>query len=259
MPFPPLKITFLGTGTSSGVPMIACDCEVCKSDDLKDNRLRSSIMVQSATTTIIVDTTPDFRYQMLRENVTKIDAILFTHPHKDHVAGMDDIKAFNFFQQKAIDVYANELTQTALKSEFHYIFASHKYPGVPDVVLHDIAENKFIIGDIPVIAIKAWHLHMPVLGFRFGDFTYITDANRIDAEEKEKIKGSKVLVLNALRAKKHISHFTLQEAIDLATELKIPRAYFTHISHQLGLHETISKTLPVSCALAYDGLQLDIN
>lgn len=259
MPFPPLKITFLGTGTSSGVPMIACDCEVCKSDDLKDNRLRSSIMVQSATTTIIVDTTPDFRYQMLRENVTKIDAILFTHPHKDHVAGMDDIKAFNFFQQKAIDVYANELTQTALKSEFHYIFASHKYPGVPDVVLHDIAENKFIIGDIPVIAIKAWHLHMPVLGFRFGDFTYITDANRIDAEEKEKIKGSKVLVLNALRAKKHISHFTLQEAIDLATELKIPRAYFTHISHQLGLHETISKTLPVSCALAYDGLQLDIS
>ena len=259
MPFPPLKITFLGTGTSSGVPMIACDCEVCKSDDLKDNRLRSSIMVQSATTTIIVDTTPDFRFQMLRENVKKIDAILFTHPHKDHVAGMDDIKAFNFFQQKAIDVYANELTQTALKSEFHYIFASHKYPGVPDVVLHDIAENKFIIGDIPVIAIKAWHLHMPVLGFRFGDFTYITDANRIDAEEKEKIKGSKVLVLNALRAKKHISHFSLQEAIDLATELKIPRAYFTHISHQLGLHETISKTLPVSCALAYDGLQLDIS
>ena len=259
MPFPLLKITFLGTGTSSGVPMIACDCEVCKSDDLKDNRLRSSIMVQSATTTIIVDTTPDFRYQMLRENVKKIDAILFTHPHKDHVAGLDDIKAFNYFQQKAIDVYANELTQTALKSEFHYIFASHKYPGVPDVVLHDIAENKFIIGDIPVIAIKAWHLHMPVLGFRFGDFTYITDANRIDAEEKEKIKGSKVLVLNALRAKKHISHFSLQEAIDLATELKIPRAYFTHISHQLGLHETISKTLPVSCALAYDGLQLDIS
>lgn len=259
MPFPLLKITFLGTGTSSGVPMIACDCEVCKSDDLKDNRLRSSIMVQSATTTIIVDTTPDFRFQMLRENVKKIDAILFTHPHKDHVAGMDDIKAFNFFQQKAIDVYANELTQTALKSEFHYIFASHKYPGVPDVVLHDIAENKFIIGDIPVIAIKAWHLHMPVLGFRFGDFTYITDANRIDAEEKEKIKGSKVLVLNALRAKKHISHFTLQEAIDLATELKIPRAYFTHISHQLGLYEIISKTLPVSCALAYDGLQLDIS
>ena len=259
MTFPPLKITFLGTGTSSGVPMIACDCEVCKSVDKKDNRLRSSIMVQSATTTIIVDTTPDFRFQMLRENVKKIDAILFTHPHKDHVAGLDDIKAFNYFQQKAVDVYANELTQTALKNEFHYIFASHKYPGIPDVVLHDISESKFTIGDIPVIAIKAWHLHMPVLGFRFGDFTYITDANRIDAEEKEKIRGSKVLVLNALRAKKHISHFTLQEAIHVATELKIPRAYFTHISHQLGLHETISKTLPVSCALAYDGLQLDIS
>lgn len=259
MPLPPLKITFLGTGTSSGVPMIACDCEVCRSPEKKDNRLRTSIMVQSATTTIIVDTTPDFRFQMLREKVKKIDAILFTHPHKDHVAGLDDIKAFNYFQQKAIDVYANELTQTALKSEFHYIFASHKYPGVPDVVLHDINESTFIIGDIPVMPIKAWHLRMPVLGFRFGDFTYITDANRIDDEEKEKIKGSKVLVLNALRAKKHISHFTLQEAIDVATELKIPQAYFTHISHQLGLHDAISNTLPGACALAYDGLQLKIN
>ena len=258
MPFPPLTITFLGTGTSSGVPMIACDCEVCRSADKKDNRLRSSIMVQSATTTIIVDTTPDFRFQMLREGVKKIDAVLFTHPHKDHVAGLDDIKAFNYFQQKAIDVYANKLTQTALKSEFHYIFASHKYPGVPDVVLHDIPEMEFTIGDIPVIPIKTWHLHMPVIGFRFGDFTYITDANRIDEKEKRKIKGSKILVLNALRAKKHISHFTLQEAIDIATELKIPQAYFTHISHQLGLHDTVSKTLPATCSLAYDGLQLNV-
>ena len=259
MPSPPLNITFLGTGTSSGVPMIACDCEVCISTDKKDNRLRSSIMVQSETTTIIVDTTPDFRFQMLRENVKKIDAIIFTHPHKDHVAGLDDIKAFNYFQQKAIDVYANELTQNALKSEFHYIFASHKYPGVPDVILNNIPESTFMIGDIPVLPIKVWHLRMPVLGFRFGDFTYITDANRIDEEEIEKIKGSKVLVLNALRAKKHISHFTLQEAIDLATELKIPQSYFTHISHQLGLHEKVSETLPDCCALAYDGLQLHIN
>ena len=257
MPCPPLKITFLGTGTSSGVPMIGCNCKVCLSADKKDNRLRSSILVQSAATTIIVDTTPDFRYQMLRENIQKLDAVLFTHPHKDHVAGLDDIKAFNYFQQQAIDVYANDLTQKALRNEFHYIFADHKYPGVPDVVLNDINEEEFMVGDIPVLPIKVWHLQMPVLGFRFGDFTYITDANKIDEAEKEKIIGSKVLVLNALREKKHISHFTLQEAIDLVKELNVPQAYFTHISHQLGLHENVSKRLPEGCALGYDGLQIE--
>ena len=257
MPCPPLKITFLGTGTSSGVPMIGCNCKVCLSADKKDNRLRSSILVQSAATTIIVDTTPDFRYQMLRENIQKLDAVLFTHPHKDQVAGLDDIKAFNYFQQQAIDVYANDLTQKALRNEFHYIFADHKYPGVPDVVLNDINEEEFMVGDIPVLPIKVWHLQMPVLGFRFGDFTYITDANRIDEAEKEKIIGSKVLVLNALREKKHISHFTLQEAIDLVKELNVPQAYFTHISHQLGLHENVSKRLPEGCALGYDGLQIE--
>ncbi len=256
MPFPPLKITFLGTGTSSGVPMIGCNCAVCRSADKKDNRLRSSILVQSAATTIVIDTTPDFRFQMLRQNIQKLDAVLFTHPHKDHVAGLDDIKAFNYFQQQAINVYANELTQKALRNEFHYIFADNKYPGVPEVVLNDITEDMFIVGDIPVRPIKVWHLHMPVLGFRFGDFTYITDANKIDEAEKEKINGSKVLVLNALREKKHISHFTLQEAIDLADELKIPQAYFTHISHQLGLHERVSKQLPQGCSLGYDGLQI---
>jgi phosphoribosyl 1,2-cyclic phosphate phosphodiesterase len=258
MPFPPLKITFLGTGTSSGVPMIACGCEVCGSADPKDKRLRSSILVESESSTLIVDTTPDFRFQMLRRQVKKMDAVLFTHPHKDHVAGLDDIKAFNYFQKTAIDVYANELTQRSLKNEFYYIFAEHKYPGIPDIVLHEIKEDPFLAHDIPVIPIKAWHLKMPVLGFRFGDFTYITDANRIEESEKEKIRGSKILVLNALRHKSHISHFTLQEAIDLAKELEIPQAYFTHISHQLGLHETVSQTLPEGCALAYDGLQLDL-
>jgi phosphoribosyl 1,2-cyclic phosphate phosphodiesterase len=256
MSFPELKITFLGTGTSSGVPMIACSCEVCSSSDPKDKRFRSSILVESATTTIIVDTTPDFRSQMLRENVKKMDAVLFTHPHKDHVAGLDDIKAFNYFQNSPIDVYANELTQRSLKNEFYYIFAEHKYPGIPDINLKYINDEPFMVHDIPVTPIKAWHLKMPVLGFRFGDFTYITDANRIEDAEKEKIRGSKVLVLNALRHKQHISHFTLQEAIDLAKELEIPQAYFTHISHQLGLHEEVSKTLPAGCALAYDGLQL---
>ncbi len=256
MSFPPLKITFLGTGTSSGVPMIACDCEVCTSPNPKDNRLRSSIMIESETTIIVVDTTPDFRFQMLREKVKKVDGVIFTHPHKDHIAGLDDIKAFNYFNEKAIDVFANELTQTALKREFYYVFSANKYPGIPDINLIEIDEDTFIVGDIPVIPIKVWHLHMPVLGFRFGNFTYITDANRIEEKEKEKIKGSKVLVLNALRHKAHISHFTLQEAIDLAKELEIPQAYFTHISHQLGLHNSVSPTLPQGCALSFDGLTI---
>ncbi|MCY7291798.1 MAG: MBL fold metallo-hydrolase [Ferruginibacter sp.] len=258
MVIPSLKITFLGTGTSSGVPMIACSCKVCSSGNTKDNRLRSSIMVQSETTTIVVDTTPDFRFQMLREKVKNIDAILFTHPHKDHVAGLDDVKAFNYFNKKPIEVYANELTQKALKNEFYYIFAEHKYPGVADINLRLINDNPFLVGDIMITPIKVWHLNMPVLGFRFANFTYITDANRIDEQELEKIKGSEILVLNALRHKAHISHFTLQEAIDLSASLQIPQSYFTHISHQLGLHEEVMKELPLNCSLAYDGLQLSI-
>ncbi len=258
MSFPPLKITFLGTGTSSGVPMIACECAVCTSTNQKDNRLRSSIMVQSETTTIVVDTTPDFRYQMLRQKVKSIDAIIFTHSHKDHVAGLDDVKAFNYFSKKPINVYANEFTQVALKREFYYVFAEEKYPGIPDIHLHTIEEDSFVIGDIVVTPIKVWHLRMPVLGFRFGNFTYITDANRIEETEQEKIKGSDVLVLNALRHEKHISHFTLQEAIDLSQALKIPQTYFTHISHQLGLYDEVSTTLKEGLALSYDGLVIDV-
>ncbi len=257
MTAPSLKITFLGTGTSSGVPMIACTCEVCTSTNKKDTRLRSSILVQSKTTTIVVDTTPDFRYQMLREKIKKIDAVLFTHSHKDHVAGLDDIKAFNYFQKQSIPVYASALTQKALKSEFYYFFADKKYPGVPDITLHNIEDHTFFVGDIPVTPIQVWHLNMPVLGFRFGDFTYITDANRIDKKEKIKIKGTQLLVLNALRHTAHMSHFTLQEAIDIVHDLKVPKAYFTHISHQLGLYDLIDKTLPQGCALAYDGLTIN--
>lgn len=238
--------------------MIACGCEVCTSTNEKDKRLRSSILVQSQTTTLVVDTTPDFRTQMLRENVKKLDAVLFSHPHKDHTAGLDDIKAFNFFQHKPMDVYANTLTQEGLEREFYYIFSENKYPGIPDINLHTITDKPFTAGDIPVIPILVFHLKMPVLAFRFGDFTYITDANRIDESEKDKIRGSKILVVNALRKKEHISHFNLQQAIELVQELKVPKAYFTHISHQLGLHDKINNELPGNIQLAWDGLKIEL-
>lgn len=238
--------------------MIACPCEVCTSDDPHDKRFRSSILVQSAQTTLVVDTTPDFRSQMLREHVDHLDAVLFTHSHKDHIAGMDDVKAFCFFQGAPMKVFATEATQRELRREFMYIFAAEKYPGIPDIDMDTISDYPFRVGDIDVIPIHVHHLHMPVMAFRFGDFTYITDANRIDEKEKEKIAGSKILVVNALRKKPHLSHFTLQQAIDLVKELKVPEAYFTHISHQLGRHADISGELPPGIHLAYDGLKLNI-
>lgn len=257
MSYPSIKITFLGSGTSGGVPMIGCECEVCVSTDKKDNRLRSSIMVQSAKTTLVVDTGPDFRYQMLRQKVKHLDAIVFTHPHKDHLAGLDDVKAFNFHAKKPMNLYADSLTEEALRRDFHYAFTDTKYPGIPELNLNTITLDPFIVGDIPIEPILVWHLKMPVMGFRFGKFTYITDANRIDDNEREKIKGSEVMVLNALRKNKHISHFTLEEAIDVVNELKVPVAYFTHISHQLGRHKDIESELPEGIHLAYDGLELN--
>lgn len=256
MGYPSIKITFLGTGTSSGVPMIGCDCEVCRSTDKKDNRLRSSILVQSEKTSLVVDTGPDFRYQMLRQKVKHLDAVVFTHPHKDHLAGLDDIKAFNYVTKKSIEVYADSLTEEAVRRDFYYAFTDTKYPGIPELNLNTITMDPFMVGDIPVIPILVWHLKMPVMGFRFGSFTYITDANRIDEAEKKKIRGSEVLVLNALRKQKHISHFTLGEATELAQELAVPEAYFTHVSHQLGCHAEIEAELPDNIHLAYDGLEL---
>jgi phosphoribosyl 1,2-cyclic phosphate phosphodiesterase len=256
--YPDLHIKFLGTGTSSGIPMIGCQCEVCVSKDPKDNRLRSSIMVSSPTTSLVVDTTPDFRYQMLRTNTRHVDAIVFTHPHKDHIAGLDDIRAFNFFSRKPMELFANSLTEEALRRDFYYAFAERKYPGVPEINLNLITTDPFKVGDIPVQPIEVWHMKMPVLGFRFGKFTYITDANKLDNDAKEKVRGSEVMVLNALRKEPHISHFSLSEAISLVKELGVPKAYFTHISHQLGLHEEISRELPEGIELAYDGLSLNI-
>lgn len=253
-----MKITFLGTGTSQGIPIIACPCIVCKSADKRDNRLRTSVMIEESGKTFVIDTGPDFRQQMLRENVKNMDAVIFTHEHKDHTAGFDDIRAFNFILKKKIDVFASKRVQDAIKREFAYIFSDFKYPGIPEINLH-LIENKLInIYGVDFLPIEVMHYKLPVFGFRVGDFSYITDANYISDIEKEKIKNSKVLVLNALRKEEHISHFTLQEAIDLVKELKPEMAYFTHISHQLGLHQEVEKELPDNIRLAYDGLKLEL-
>ena len=253
---PPLQVSFLGTGTSGGVPMIACDCIVCSSEDPRDKRLRSSILVRSATTTLVVDTGPDFRYQMLRKKVRHLDAVLFTHPHKDHLAGLDDIRAYNHFGQKPMQVFADSLTEEALRRDFYYAFSETRYPGIPELQLQTITESAFWVGDIPVQPIQVWHHRMPVLGFRFGHFTYITDANRIEEEEMQKIRGSRVLVLNALRKEEHLSHFTLSQAVSLIGQLEVPKGYLTHLSHQMGLHASVSDELPARVELSYDGLEL---
>jgi phosphoribosyl 1,2-cyclic phosphate phosphodiesterase len=238
--------------------MIGCSCEVCTSPDRHDNRLRSSVMITSPEKKIVIDTTPDFRYQMLRTSTKHLDAVVFTHPHKDHIAGMDDIRAFNFFSNKPMELYANYLTEEALRRDFYYAFSEKRYPGIPEINLNVIDDKPFRIGDMDIVPVEVWHMKMPVLGFRFGKFTYITDANRLEEEAKEKVRGSEVIVINALRREKHISHFNLQEAVDLVNELEIPRAYFTHISHQLGLHEKINRELPNGIELAYDGLELEL-
>ena len=253
-----LDITILGSGTSTGVPLIGCDCEVCTSTNLKNKRLRTSIKISSPTTTVVIDTTPDFRYQMLRTNTTQIDAVVFTHPHRDHYAGLDDIRPFNYFSQKSMAIYANELTQVAIKRDFYYAFEKDKDAGLPEMILHTIDKDNFTIGDIPFTPIQVMHREMPVLGFRMGDFTYITDANFIPEMEMEKIRGSKVLILNALRKQTHPTHYNLEQALAVVANLDIPTVYFTHFSHQIGLHDEVEAFLPKGIHLAYDGLQFSV-
>ena len=253
-----IKVTFLGTGTSQGVPVIGCDCEVCTSANPKDNRLRSSILIETQGKVICVDSGPDFRQQMLREKVQQLDAIVYTHEHKDHTAGMDDVRAFNFKQKRPMDLFVDDNVEACLKREFAYAFDENPYPGVPRLNLIKIKNEPFVVEGIDFQPVQLMHYKLPVFGFRIGDFAYCTDVNYIADEEKEKLKGLDVLVLTALRKEEHISHFNLEQALALIKELKPKQAYLTHISHYLGLHNEVSKELPDNVELSYDGLKIEV-
>lgn len=252
-------ITFLGTGTSQGVPLIACGCSVCKSEDHKDKRLRSSLLIQYDDKNVVIDSGPDFRHQMLTCGIDKLDALLFTHGHKDHLAGLDDVRGFNFRMKEAVHVYCSELVLQQMKREFYYIFEEKKYPGIPEIDIHIIDNSPFVAADLNFQPIEVMHYKLPVHGFRFKDFTYITDANFIREDQLDKIKGSRYLVLNALRRESHISHFTLDEALEIIDKIKPEKAWLTHISHQLGKHQDVMKELPSGVELAYDGLTVKID
>ncbi len=253
-----MKVTILGSGTSQGVPVIGCNCSVCTSLDFRDKRLRSSIHIEEEGKSIVIDSGPDFRQQVLRERIKSLDALIFTHEHKDHTAGMDDIRSFNFLQEKDMPIYADPRVIDQLKREFAYVFTEKKYPGAPQVEVHEIDGKPFEVDGIKITPIEVMHYKLPVYGFRIGDFTYITDAKTISDESIEKIKGSKIVILNALQQTEHISHFTLEEAIEMAEIIGAETTYFTHQSHKMGTHRTVETTLPANIKLAYDGLQIKL-
>lgn len=253
-----MKLTFLGTGTSQGVPVIACRCHVCRSVDERDRRLRTSALLTTDDGKhILFDIGPDFRQQMLRQKVESLDAIMVTHAHRDHVAGLDDVRSFNYVQHKNMDVYLNAIAKHALMRDYGYIFEHHEYPGLPEADLHEV-DAPFVAAGVTVIPVKAMHKDLPILAFRVGEMAYITDANHIAPEELEKLKGVKVMVINALRREKHFSHFSLPEALEVIDKVQPERAYLTHISHEMGLHSEVEKTLPEGVFLAYDNLEVEI-
>ncbi len=253
-----MKIKILGSGTSQGIPVIACQCHVCHSPKEKDKRLRASIHIQLKDKHFVVDAGPDFRQQMLRANITKLDAIVFTHEHKDHIAGLDDVRAYNYKEEKPMKVYARNQVIKALQREFHYVFENSSYPGVPKLEVIEIENKPFEIEGIHFQPIEVMHYKMPVFGYRIGDFTYITDAKTISESEIEKVKGTKVLIVNALHQSEHISHFNLKEALAFIAKIKPDKAYLTHISHLFGTHEEIAKLLPANVFPAYDGMEIEI-
>lgn len=254
----PFKVTLTGTGTSQGVPLIGCHCNVCSSGDPRDRRLRTSALIQSCNRNIVIDAGPDFRQQMLSNRVDTLRAILLTHEHVDHIFGLDDIRSYNWLQNHPTDIYAEKRVEEAIRRIFHYVFARDKYPGIPQMELHIIGEETFHIDDIPITPIRAYHHKLPVLGYRIGGMSYLTDVNHVPDEEMEKMTGTKVLVVNALRRERHLSHFSLGEALTLAEALKPEQTYLTHISHAMGLYSEVSGELPPGVALAYDGLTFEV-
>lgn len=253
-----MKVTFLGTGTSQGVPVIGCTCAVCRSLDYRDKRLRTSVFIEVDGQSLVIDTGPDFRQQMLRENISHLDAILFTHAHRDHTAGLDDVRAFNFLQQMDMPAYCTQKVFEQLRRDFSYIFVQESYPGIPRIQVFEIDENTFTINGVSVTPLPVLHYHLPVMGFRIKDFSYITDSNFIPDETLSRMEGTNILVLNALQREQHVSHFNLDEALRQVERIRPKQAYLIHVSHKLGLHSEISRELPPHVALAFDGLQLSI-
>ncbi|MFV0590217.1 MAG: MBL fold metallo-hydrolase [Draconibacterium sp.] len=254
-----IEATFLGTGTSQGVPVVACNCEVCSSEDQRDKRLRSSLLLNINGQNLVIDAGPDFRQQMLREKVASLRAILLTHEHVDHIFGLDDIRSYNWIQRHPMEIYAEKRVQEAIRRIFSYVFAENKYPGIPKMYLKNVDQTPFAIDGIEIVPIRCFHHKLPVYGYRIGDLTYITDTNSIPDSELEKIKGSKVLIINTLRKEKHISHFNLEEALAVIESVQPEKAYLTHISHAFGLHADVEKELPEHVFMAYDGLKLEVN
>jgi len=254
-----VKLTFLGTGTSQGVPIIACKCRVCTSSNSKDKRLRSSVLIEDNEHSLVIDSGPDFRFQMLRQKVKKLDAIILTHEHRDHIAGLDDVRAFNYIQQKPMDVYAEKRVHEAIKTEFLYAFEKDKYPGVPKINMHLVDNDLFQINGLSILPIRVMHYKLPVFGYRIGNMAYITDASYISPEEKKKLEGLKFLIINALRKEAHPTHFNLAKALELIKELVPENAFLTHLSHQMGIHEELEKIVPENVHFAYDGLSFHFN
>ncbi|GAB3315622.1 MBL fold metallo-hydrolase [Larkinella ripae] len=250
-------VTLLGTGTSSGVPLIGCACEVCRSIDFRDKRLRTSIHLDIDGKSFVVDTGPDFRQQMLRTGIQRLDAVLFTHEHKDHTAGLDEVRAYNFLQGKDVPVYGHKRVLSQLQTEYAYIFADKKYPGIPRIRLHEISNESFDIEGIPFTPIDVLHHRLPVFGYRIFNFTYLTDLNYISDEELEKVYGTQILVLDALQIEPHLSHFTLDQAVALVERIQPEQTYFVHMSHKIGLHREVEKRLPPAIRLGYDGLKIN--
>ncbi len=254
-----MKLTFLGTGTSQGVPVVACQCPVCLSANPKDQRLRASVMIETDMQCLVIDAGPDFRQQMLTHHVRHLNGILLTHEHTDHIFGLDDIRAFNWVQKQPTDIYAEERVQIAIRRIFDYVFASYTYPGIPQMHLHPIENKLFRIGNLDVLPIRGFHYKLPVFGFRIGKLAYVTDVNRLEVAEIEKLRGLDVLVLNALRKEEHISHYNLEQALEIIAEVKPGKAYLTHLSHQMGFYDEVQNELPENVFLAYDGLVLELD